>query len=308
VSAPSGTTVPNVSEYPGRPVLKRPVWTWEVPVYFFVGGLAGASAVLGLAADLAGQRKLARNARVAAAAGAAVSPVLLIADLGRPERFANMLRVFRPTSPMSVGSWTLALFGGAAAAAAASEVTGLARRPGRAAGVAAALLGPALVTYTAVLLGQTSVPVWARARRRLPAVFAASAAASAGGLACAVTPPDEARAARLLATGGALAELAASGWMEAAPGDHAAVYRHGPAAVHLRRARALTLAGAGLTGLLGRRRWAAALGGAALLAGSLCLRLAVWRAGPDSAALTGRPDMMQRGLWGDERTTPTTNG
>jgi formate-dependent nitrite reductase membrane component NrfD len=299
---------PNVSEYPGRPVLKRPVWTWEVPVYFFLGGLAGASAVLGLAADLAGQRRLARDARLVAAAGAAVSPLLLISDLGRPERFANMLRVFRPTSPMSVGSWTLALFGGAAAAAAASDVTGRARPLGRAAGVAAGLLGPALATYTAVLLGQTSVPVWARARRRLPAVFAASAAASAGGLACVLTPPSEARAARLLAAGGAMAELAAGGWMEAGLGDHGEVYRRGGPANAVRAARALTLAGAGLTGVLGRRRWAAALGGAALLGGSLCLRLAVWRAGPDSAALTGTRDVMLDGPWRERASSRRRSG
>jgi len=302
----SGT--PNVSEYPGRPILKRPVWTWEVPVYFFVGGLAGASALLGLVADLAGERTLARNARIAAAAGATVSPLLLISDLGRPERFANMLRVFRPTSPMSVGSWTLALFGGAAAAAAASEVTGRGPRLGRAAGAAAGLVGPALATYTAVLLGQTSVPVWARARRRLPAVFAASAAASAGGLASAVTPTSEARAARLLAVGGAIAELAAGRWMEGALGDHAAVYRRGRPAGLTAAARVLTLAGGGLTGLLGRRRWAATLGGAALLGGSLCLRLAVWRAGPDSAALTGSAGVMLDGTWGGRPTSRRTSG
>jgi formate-dependent nitrite reductase membrane component NrfD len=277
----------SVSEYPGRPILRRPVWTWEVPVYFFVGGVAGASALLGLAADLAGERTLARNARLAAAAGAAVSPVLLISDLGRPERFANMLRVFRPTSPMSLGSWTLAAFGGASALAALSEATGRARPVGRAAGVAAGLLGPALATYTAVLLGQTSVPVWARARRRLPAAFAASAAAGAGALACAVTPPDQARAARRLAVGGAIAELAAVRAMERGLGDHAVAYRRGPAARYGRGAEVLTAAGAGLLGVLGRRRWAAALGGAALLGGSLSLRLAVWRAGPESAALTG---------------------
>lgn len=278
---------PNVSEYPGRPVLKRPVWTWEVPVYFFVGGLAGASAVLGLAADLAGERALARNARLAAAAGAAVSPLLLVSDLGRPERFANMLRVFRPTSPMSVGSWTVAAFGGVSTVAAAAELTGRARRLGRLAGVAAALLGPMLATYTAVLLGQTSVPAWAGARRRLPAVFASSAAASAGGLACAVTPPRRSRPARLLAVGGAVAEVAAVRSMERSLGEHGVVYRSGPAAPALRMGRRLTLGGAVLVGLLGGRRWAAALGGAALLGGSLCMRLAVWRAGPESTQLTG---------------------
>jgi Polysulphide reductase, NrfD len=284
VSAPG----PNVSEYPGRPVIKRPVWTWEIPTYFFVGGLSGASALLAVAADLTGQRHLARNARLAAAAGAAASPLLLISDLGRPGRFANMLRVFRPTSPMSVGSWLLAAFGSAATLAAASEVTGRARPVGRVAGVASGLLGPPLATYTAVLLGQTSVPVWARARRRLPAVFASSAAASAGGLACAVTPPGRARAARLLAVGGALAEVVAVRAMERGLGDHEVVYRAGPAARYARAAGGLTLSGAGLIGLLGRRRWASALCGGALVAGSLCLRLAVWRAGPDSAALTGR--------------------
>jgi hypothetical protein len=174
--------------------------------------------------------------------------------------------------------------------------------------VAAGLLGPVLATYTAVLLGQTSVPVWARARRRLPAVFAAGAAASAGGLACVVTPASRARPARMLAVGGAIAELAASGWMEASLGDHGDVYRRGRPGSGIRAARTLTLAGAGLTGLLGRRRWAAALGGAALLSGSLCLRLAVWRAGPDSAALTGAPDVMLDGPWRDRPTSRRTSG
>lgn len=278
---------PNVSEYPGRPVLKRPVWTWEVPAYFFVGGLAGASALLGLGADLAGQRILARNARLAAAAGAAVSPALLVSDLGRPERFANMLRVFRPSSPMNIGSWILTVFGGAAGIAALSEVTGRGRSLGRAAGAAAGLLGPALATYTAVLVGQTSVPVWERARTRLPAVFACSAAASAGGLACVLTPELHARAARLLALGGAVTEVASARAMRRALGDHEVVYRRGPAALYARAAEGLTLFGLGLVGVLGRRRWAAVAGGMALLGGSLCQRLAIWRAGPESAALTG---------------------
>lgn len=278
----------NVSEYPGRPILKRPVWTWEVPVYFFVGGLAGASALLALAADLAGQRNLARSARLTAAAGAALSPALLVSDLGRPERFTHMVRVFRPVSPMNVGSWVLAAFGGAAGLAAASEVTGRARRVGRAAGAAAGLLGPALVTYTAVLIGQTAVPVWERARTRLPALFASSAAASAGGMACVLTPPRHARAARLLAVGGALAEVASARAMERALGDHEVVYRSGSAAGYARMAKVLTLTGSALLALLGRHRWAGVAGGTALLGGSLCQRLAVWKAGPESTALTGQ--------------------
>ena len=97
--------------YYGRPVLKEPTWTWEIPAYFFAGGLAGASSVLALVSRLAGDDKLARPARLAALGGAAVSPVLLISDLGRPERFYEMLRVFKPTSPMSVGTWVLSTFG-----------------------------------------------------------------------------------------------------------------------------------------------------------------------------------------------------
>src|SRR5919112_9087 len=100
-----------VRSYYGRAVLKEPVWSWEIPWYFFAGGLAGASSNLALVARLTGNDTLARRARIAAVGGAAVSPVLLIMDLGKPERFYNMLRVFKPTSPMSVGTWVLSAFG-----------------------------------------------------------------------------------------------------------------------------------------------------------------------------------------------------
>src|SRR5712691_2949745 len=124
--------------YYDLPLLKKPVWTWEIPVYFFVGGAAGASAVIGIAAQLAGaDKRLVRDARWIAAIGANLSAPLLIADLGRPERFLNMLRVFKPQSPMSVGAWILSGFGASAmgavllpglfgdAAAMGSAVTGL---------------------------------------------------------------------------------------------------------------------------------------------------------------------------------------
>src|SRR5204863_7642010 len=86
-----------------------------VPMYFFVGGAAGASAVIG---SVARDRDLARHAKWIAAVGGAASGALLTADLGRPERFLNMLRVFKLQSPMSVGAWTLTAFSTAAAAAA----------------------------------------------------------------------------------------------------------------------------------------------------------------------------------------------
>lgn len=162
--------------YYGLPLLKKPVWTWEVPAYFFVGGTAGAAAVIGLTAQMTGaDRDLVRHARWIAAAGAVLSAPLLIADLGRPERFLYMLRVFKPQSAMSVGAWTLSVFGGATAAAALFEESAI----GNIAAVFAAASGTIMATYTGVLLGATSIPVWSKHVGTLPAHFAASAAASA---------------------------------------------------------------------------------------------------------------------------------
>ncbi|MDP9476821.1 MAG: polysulfide reductase NrfD, partial [Actinomycetota bacterium] len=156
-----------VRNYYGRPVLKEPTWTWEIPWYFFAGGLAGASSGLAVAARLAGNDELARRALLAALGGAAVSPVLLIMDLGRPGRFYNMLRVVKPTSPMNVGTWILTAFGPSAGFAALNDVLGVFPRLGRLSEWSAALLGPALATYTAVLVADTSIPVWHEARREL---------------------------------------------------------------------------------------------------------------------------------------------
>src|ERR671933_25226 len=196
--------------YYGRAVLKEPTWKPEIPWYFFAGGLAGASSGLALVARLAGNDRLARRALLAALGGATVSPVLLIRDLGRPDRFYNMLRVFKPTSPMSMGTWILSSFGTAEGIAAVADVLVVFPRLGRAAEALAALLGPALSTYTAVLIADTSVPVWHEARRELPLVFAGSSAASAGAAAIILTPMDEAAPARRLLLGGAAVEAAAS--------------------------------------------------------------------------------------------------
>jgi formate-dependent nitrite reductase membrane component NrfD len=155
------------------PLLMRPVWTWEVPLYFFVGGTAGAAAVIGCVADWTGAHDtLARDARWIAAAGGPISAALLTADLGRPERFVNMLRVFKPQSAMSMGSWTLTAFSGTSTAALVPIVSA-------AAAPASALLGAAMITYTGVLIGATAIPAWNRNVRVLPIHFAASGAASA---------------------------------------------------------------------------------------------------------------------------------
>ncbi len=161
--------------YYDLPLLKPPVWTWEVPTYFFVGGAAGASAVIAAAARFTGaDPKLVKHAKWVAAAGASLSAPLLVADLGRPERFLNMLRVFKPQSPMSVGAWTLAVFGGASTGAVL-----LRGRLGDLASIVAALSGLVMSTYTGVLIGATAIPIWAEHKNTLPIVFGASALASA---------------------------------------------------------------------------------------------------------------------------------
>jgi polysulfide reductase-like protein len=262
--------------YYGAPVLKPPVWSWEVPVYFFVGGLAGASAPLALLCELRGEHELARRAWLVSLAAICASPPLLISDLGRPRRFLNMLRVFKPTSPMSVGSWTLASLGGCVTLASAHAVSGRPRRLGRVASLLAGALGPVLCTYTAVLIADTAVPAWSEARRELPFVFAGSAAASAGAAVALVAPARQAGPPRRYALIGAVLELAATRRMHARLGELAAPYHDSRAT---RVASALTAGGAML--LAGRRRRTGAL---ALLAGSASQRWAVFRAGVASAA------------------------
>ena len=176
---PIGSPFPQATAetgYYGLPLLKPPVWTWEVPTYFFVGGAAGAAAVVGAAAQITGaDRDLVRHARWIAAAGAALATPLLIGDLGRPKRFLNMLRVFKLQSPMSVGAWTLAVFGPCSTVAALADETIL----GDAAAMLSAATGLAMSTYTGVLIGATVIPVWSKHVSILPLHFGASAMASA---------------------------------------------------------------------------------------------------------------------------------
>jgi hypothetical protein len=281
-----GAMVPEAEfrSYYGRPIIKEPVWTWEVPWYFFAGGLAGASASLGLAARLTGNHRLARTAFTVSGAGVTAGVPLLVSDLGRPERFPYMLRVFKVTSPLSVGSWILAAMGPAAVGAAVADRLGVFPRLGRAAEAVAGLLGPALATYTGTLVADTAVPVWHEAGRELPFVFAGSAAASAGAAAVLLTPPADAGPARRLVVVGALLELGAAQTMERRLGELGEPYHQGPAGRLARLAKACTATGAGLVALGGRRRRALTATGAALtLAGSACERWAVYKAGFQSA-------------------------
>jgi formate-dependent nitrite reductase membrane component NrfD len=266
--------------YYGRPILKPPVWKQpDVPLYLFLGGLAGASAVLAEGAAFTGRPGLTRVARMTAAAGSGLGTVALVHDLGRPERFLNMLRVFKPTSPLSVGSWILAPFATLAAGAALSEVTGRLPLVGRLAGGGAAVLGPPLATYTAALICNTAVPAWHEGYREMPFLFAGSAAAAAAGVALVGAPGVEVEPARRLAVAGAALELTAAEMMKRRLGMVAEPYEQGRPGALMKASQILSI-GSVLTAVLGRRsRTASAIAGAGLTMASVLTRFGVFQAG-----------------------------
>ena len=290
---PPGTTSWNRSiteagtemrSYYGRPIVKEPTWTWEIPTYFFTGGLAGASAVLATSAKLTGNEKLSKAALYIGAAADLVSPVLLISDLGRPERFHHMLRVVKVTSPMNIGSWVLLVSGGASNTAAVLELLDWLKPVKLLAEGVSTLAGPLLATYTGVLVADTAIPAWHEARHELPWIFGASAAASAGAAASMFVHPRDAGTARRLAVAGVLAEGALMQAMELRLGKLGEVYHQREAGTFSRAAKGLTLAGAALLGTKGKTsRTAAVVGGALVCAGELCVRWAVYKAGFQSA-------------------------
>lgn len=213
---PAGAPFPQASVetgYYGIHMLKEPQWTSEIPLYFFVGGAAGSAAVIGAMADWLGKDpELAQNARWLAFGGALVSSALLISDLGRPSRFSNMLRVFKVQSPMSMGAWTLAAFGGASAAAAFAKVAE--RRfgsnfPIRVIGnfgqLFSALFGLPFHNYTGVLIGATAIPVWNKNIATLPIHFGMSGV-QAGVSLLELMGHSDSRALNLLGIGSALWE------------------------------------------------------------------------------------------------------
>jgi protein NrfD len=302
---PERTGTQPTPTYYDRPAVKASHYRWLVVTYFFVGGLAGAAQVLTTLVDMVGRsadRPLARHGRYVALAGALMSPALLIADLHFPSRWYNMLRIFRPTSPMSIGSWTLGVFGAFSGLAALGQVladlgaVGAGRRLARLSGAPAAAAGAVMACYTGVLLSATSTPLWFAAPRLLPPLFAASAtstATAALSLAAALTgAPEPTR--RRLATLGLVAGLAEAGLLAAI---EAAWRRRGVAgALGVQPAASFLRLGAWLVGLVvplalhagavaGARpgRPAAGLAALATLVGGFALRAAVVFAGNESA-------------------------
>ena len=273
------------TSYYGKPVINAPVWgSRDIAGYLFLGGLAGGSALLGAGAQATGRPTLATAAKTGAFGAGCVSVAALIHDLGRPARFGNMLRVFKVTSPMSMGSWLLGGFVPATGVAAASAWTGKVPRLGTAATAVSALLGPAVATYTAVLVSNTAVPAWHDGHRELPFVFAGSAAMAAGGLGLLAAPAGQNAPARNLALLGAGAEAVAFELMTKRMGMVGEPYSADRAGSYHRASQALLALGVAGT-LLGRRhRVIAALSGMALLGASAATRWAVVHAGLASAA------------------------
>ncbi|MFT4038406.1 MAG: polysulfide reductase NrfD, partial [Thermomicrobiales bacterium] len=290
--------------YAGVPILNPPLWHDDVAVYFFCGGISSGAFVIGALADLSGERwrPLAQTAYVVAFAAMLPCPPLLIKDLGRPERFHHMLRIFKPSSPMNFGVWTLLAHSGFATLQTARALADwgvlpaaiarlLPARPLAVAGLPAAL---ALGGYTGVLLGTTSVPVWSRSPL-LGGLFMASAIASgaaavslASTLTGRDTPAEHAALAAIGLAAGAT-ELALTGGYLDTTGEVAGPLRSGPHGALLHgalagTALALALETAGLRSRSHKRQaLLGALAAGAALAGGAMLRLAVVRAGHDSA-------------------------
>lgn len=283
------------TSYYGRPVVKAAPWSNDIPAYLFLGGLAAGSTMLGAGGDLTGRPSLRRIGRIGGMAAISLGFAALVHDLGRPGRFVNMLRVAKPTSPMSVGTWILTAFGPLAGLAGAAELRGLLPRrmhglstvlaiSARPANLAACLAAPAVAAYTAVLLSDTATPAWHEGYQKLPFVFVGSAASAAGGLAMIASTLTDAGPARRLALAGALAELGAEQARTRAMGLSGETLHSGRAGNFSRTAKALTAVGALLTATVaGRSRAAAIAAGAALLTGSACTRFAIFEAGQASA-------------------------
>jgi formate-dependent nitrite reductase membrane component NrfD len=285
------------TSYYGRPVVKPAPWGHEVGAYLFLGGVAGGSGLLAAGAQLTGRPTLRRNARLSALVAVILSAAALVKDLGRPERFVNMMRTVKLTSPMSLGSWILSAFSAGTGIAAAAEVDRLTgerlplgplrpvlRAVEGPAGLEAGLLAAPLAVYTAVLLGDTATPTWNAAHEDLPFVFVSSASLAASGLAMITTPVAETGPARRLAVLGVIGDLVATKILERRMDPVAAEpLRHGDPGRMLRWSERLVVAGGLGTLLAGRHRGVAVASGLALMAASALTRFGVFEAGLESA-------------------------
>ena len=213
--------------YYGRPALKPSHYGWLVVAYLVTGGLAGSAAILGA---LGGDRPAGRSARRIALVAVAVAPLPLIKDLGVPRRWYNMLRIARPTSPMSLGSWTLGASAGIAALQIIADLLG-AHAARRLLALPAVAFGAVLSVYTGSLLAAAATPLWSTVPRLLPVLFGSSAMSTAAAAVELASGADLADLA-IAATAAEAAALgaAASAWDRAGVGG--AVAEPGLAAAH----------------------------------------------------------------------------
>lgn len=278
--------------YYDRPLLKAPVWKLYIPAYYFVGGAAGASLALGAAAQLDGSHeldKLVRRCHWIGIIGSSIGGLLLVADLGRPERFLFMLRVFRPTSPMNMGAWILAVAPSAAVTAGlfARRSHGLLRLIGEAAGYSSGVFGLGLATYTGVLVANSAIPVWQHSRRVFPILFGASGVATAASIFDLLYEDDRAcRITRKYGILGRSAELAATYAIEKQSSQVPRVgrpWKNGLSGVLWRSASVLTAASLVTLLLPHQNRKKRLIAGTLGALGSLTMRFAVHYAGEQSA-------------------------
>ena len=289
-TGPARTTQSPADTYYDQPVVKAPPWGGKVSAYIVLGGVAGSSAALGAAAQVLGGGRLGalvRSSRALSALTATAGAGLLMADLGRPDRFLHMMRLVRPTSVMNVGGYCLSTTAGASAwALVLGGRCGRLGRAGRAAGVVAGIAGIPLCGYTGVLLSATAMPGWNVGTRTLPPLFMASAAAtSAPSLRLAPVAPPGQRALAVLAATAQAAELAAEHAHERTFTDRPHVRACYQTSRRWRAGRALTLASLalGLAPPTRRTRTGRAAAGVLGVAGSTLTKTAVYTAGLDSA-------------------------
>lgn len=299
--------------YYGLPVVHAPHWGWMIILYFFLGGLSSASYVIACVAELFGGahgERIKRAGRYLALAALIPCPGLLIADLGRPERFHNMLRVLKLRSPMSVGTWGLSIYGlfvtlsvvlQAAQDGLLSWVPKIRRLtdplPCTLINAVGALFGFFVGGYTGVLLGITAIPLWARNALLLGPLFLSSAMSSASaaiGLVLALARGTREQSLRRLERLDIVALLAELGLILAAranagpaisrpirEGRLGRLFRWGVLGAGILAPLGLQLRGA----VLGRRsRQQTVLASLLTLAGGLCLRYVMVMAGKASAA------------------------
>ncbi len=273
-------------------IVKPPRWEWQVPAYFFAGGLAGGAAALGLAVEAfegSAARRFVRSSQWVSGIGGAVGAGLLISDLGRPERFTNMMRVFRPSSPMNVGAWILAAQSGSTWLGIATDFLDCpsARSVGRLARTASGLLGMPLAGYTGVLLGATANPVWSTARQELPPLFVSSAMSAAGGaLTLLPARSRDRRSAELFGIAGRIADVAVDAALRRHRAGFPATDRAAASgrAGRLERIARIATSGSLALALLGLRSpTARRMGAVAALVGSVTQRFAVLEAGMAAA-------------------------